>query len=56
MADGKRYVQNHYVNTAGAVDTLNGLIVPVIKDADKKSILQVAKKSSTSPNAVSMAR
>ena len=42
MADGKRYVQKHYVNIGLAVDTPNGLIVPVIKDADKKSIWQIA--------------
>lgn len=42
MADGKRYVQKHYVNIGVAVDTPNGLIVPVIRDADKKSIWQIA--------------
>jgi pyruvate dehydrogenase E2 component (dihydrolipoamide acetyltransferase) len=44
MADGKRYVQKHYVNVGVAVDTPNGLIVPVIKDADKKSIWQIAEE------------
>lgn len=44
MADGKRYVQKHYVNIGVAVDTPNGLIVPVIKDADKKSIWQIAEE------------
>ncbi|TXR53945.1 2-oxo acid dehydrogenase subunit E2 [Reinekea thalattae] len=43
MADGKRYVQKHYVNIGLAVDTPNGLIVPVIKDADKKSVWQIAE-------------
>ncbi|EAR08672.1 pyruvate dehydrogenase complex dihydrolipoyllysine-residue acetyltransferase [Reinekea blandensis] len=44
MADGKRYVQKHYINIGVAVDTPNGLIVPVIKDADKKSIWQIAEE------------
>lgn len=44
MADGKHMVQKHYVNIGIAVDTPNGLIVPVIKDADKKSIWQIAEE------------
>ncbi|WLD59288.1 dihydrolipoyllysine-residue acetyltransferase [Salinispirillum sp. LH 10-3-1] len=44
MADGKHIVQKHYVNIGIAVDTPNGLIVPVIKDADKKSIWQIAEE------------
>ncbi len=44
LADGKRYVQKHYINIGVAVDTPNGLIVPVIKDADKKSIWQIAEE------------
>ena len=43
MADGKRIVHKQYVNIGLAVDTPNGLIVPVIKDADKKSIWQIAE-------------
>ena len=44
LADGKQYVQKHYVNVGIAVDTPNGLIVPVIKDADKKSVWQIAEE------------
>lgn len=44
MADGKRIVQKHYVHIGIAVDTPNGLIVPVIRDADKKSIWQIAEE------------
>lgn len=44
MADGKHMVQKHYVNIGVAVDTPNGLIVPVIKDADKKSVWQIAEE------------
>lgn len=35
-------VQKHYVNIGVAVDTDRGLLVPVIRDADKKSITQLA--------------
>jgi pyruvate dehydrogenase E2 component (dihydrolipoamide acetyltransferase) len=44
MADGKHMVHKQYVNIGIAVDTPNGLIVPVIKDADKKSIWQIAEE------------
>ena len=44
MADGKHMVHKQYVNIGVAVDTPNGLIVPVIKDADKKSIWQIAEE------------
>ena len=42
MADGKQFVQKNYVHIGIAVATPTGLIVPVIKDADKKSIWQIA--------------
>lgn len=42
LADGKHYVQKHYVHIGVAVDTPNGLVVPVIQDADQKSIWQLA--------------
>lgn len=42
MEDGKHYVQKHYVNIGIAIDTPTGLIVPVIKDANKKSIWEIA--------------
>lgn len=44
LSDGKQFVQKHYVNVGIAVDTPNGLIVPVIKDADKKSIWTIAEE------------
>ena len=34
--DGQSMIFKKYVNVAVAVDTPNGLVVPVIKDADKK--------------------
>jgi pyruvate dehydrogenase E2 component (dihydrolipoamide acetyltransferase) len=43
--DGDNLVYKHYYNIGFAADTANGLVVPVIKDADKKGILEVAKES-----------
>jgi|SRR5579875_1363768 pyruvate dehydrogenase E2 component (dihydrolipoamide acetyltransferase) len=37
-------VVKHYYNIGFATDTPNGLIVPVVKDADKKSILDIARE------------
>lgn len=41
-ADGESQVFKQYVHVGVAVDTPNGLMVPVIRDADKKSIYQIA--------------
>ncbi len=41
---GQEIVLKKYYNVGIAVDTPDGLIVPVIKDADKKSILQTARE------------
>lgn len=35
-------VYKHYYNIGVAVDTENGLVVPVVKDADKKTIIEIA--------------
>ncbi|WP_227367574.1 dihydrolipoyllysine-residue acetyltransferase [Halomonas sp. M20] len=43
--DGDKIVQKKYVHIAVAVDTPNGLMVPVIRDADKKSLIDLAKES-----------
>jgi pyruvate dehydrogenase E2 component (dihydrolipoamide acetyltransferase) len=40
-ADGQSLVMKKYYNIGIAVDTPNGLVVPVIKDTDKKSIYQL---------------
>jgi pyruvate dehydrogenase E2 component (dihydrolipoamide acetyltransferase) len=37
-------IRKKYVNIGVAVDTENGLLVPVIKNADKKSIIELAKE------------
>ncbi|MES2821031.1 MAG: dihydrolipoyllysine-residue acetyltransferase [Pseudomonadota bacterium] len=39
---GKAIIRKKYVNIGFAVDTPDGLLVPVIKDVDKKSLLQLA--------------
>jgi len=44
-ADGEHIVQKHYVHIGMAVDTPNGLMVPVIRDADQKGIWQLAEES-----------
>lgn len=43
-ADGENLVYKHYINIGMAVDTPVGLVVPVIKDADKKSIWELAEE------------
>jgi len=43
-ANGTHYVQKHYVHIGIAVDTPNGLLVPVIRDADQKSIWTIAEE------------
>lgn len=40
--DGVHLVQKKYIHIGVAVDTPNGLVVPVIRDADKKSIREIA--------------
>ena len=42
-ADGEHIVYKKFVNIGIAVDTPNGLMVPVIKDADKKSIYELSR-------------
>ncbi len=42
--DGDQLVLKQYFNVAFAADTPNGLVVPVIKDADKKGILQISQE------------
>ncbi|MHB1199734.1 MAG: dihydrolipoyllysine-residue acetyltransferase [Polaromonas sp.] len=42
--DGEQLVLKQYYNVAFAADTPNGLVVPVIKDADKKGIVQISQE------------
>lgn len=43
---GREIIYKHYRNIGIAVDTSYGLIVPVVRDADQKSIPQLAKELS----------
>ena len=43
--DGEHIVYKKYVNIGIAVDTPNGLMVPVIKDADKKSVYELSREA-----------
>jgi 2-oxoglutarate dehydrogenase complex dihydrolipoamide succinyltransferase (E2) component len=40
----KEIVLKHFFNIGVAADTPNGLIVPVVKDADKKDIFEIARE------------
>ncbi len=42
--DGEQLVLKQYFHIGFAADTPNGLVVPVIKDADKKGVLQISKE------------
>ena len=43
--DGDQLVYKEYFHIGFAADTPNGLVVPVIKDADKKGILQISQET-----------
>ena len=42
--DGDQLVYKQYYNIGFAADTPNGLVVPVLKEADKKGILQISQE------------
>ncbi len=43
-ADGEKLVLKNYFHVGVAVDTPNGLVVPVIRDVDKKGLLEIAQE------------
>ena len=43
-ADKENLVIKHYLNIGVAVDTPDGLVVPVIRDAEQKGLLELAKE------------
>ena len=43
-ADGENLVLKQYFHIGIAVDTPNGLVVPVIRDVDKKGLMELAKE------------
>jgi pyruvate dehydrogenase E2 component (dihydrolipoamide acetyltransferase) len=45
--DGEEVVYKRYFHIGFAADTANGLFVPVIRDADKKGLLQIAREAAT---------
>jgi len=42
--DGEQLVYKQYYHIGFAADTPNGLVVPVIRDADKKGVLQISQE------------
>ncbi len=44
--DGDQLILKQYFHIGFAADTPNGLVVPVIRDADKKGIIELAQESS----------
>lgn len=42
--DGESLIIKQYYHIGVAVDTPNGLVVPVIRDADKKGLMEIAKE------------
>jgi pyruvate dehydrogenase E2 component (dihydrolipoamide acetyltransferase) len=43
--DGDNLVLKHYFHIGFAADTPNGLVVPVIRDCDRKGVLQIAQET-----------
>ncbi len=43
--DGENLILKQYVHVAFAADTPNGLVVPVVRDADRKTVSQIAAES-----------
>ncbi|MCL4150195.1 UNVERIFIED_CONTAM: hypothetical protein GTU68_028424 [Idotea baltica] len=42
--DGDKLIRKSYYNIGFAADTPNGLMVPVIKDADRKGLVEISKE------------
>jgi len=49
---GEEIIYKEYVNIGIAVDTERGLVVPVLRDADRKSIPQIARELATMAESV----
>lgn len=43
-ADGENLIMKKYIHIGVAVDTPNGLVVPVVRDVDQKGVFQLAKE------------
>ena len=46
-ADGQSLIKKHYYNIGVAVDTPNGLVVPVVRDVDQKGIFELSEELMT---------
>ena len=46
-SDGQTLVLKQYVHVGFAADTPNGLVVPVVRDCDRKGVLQIAEETAT---------
>ncbi len=44
-ADGKTLVLKQYFHIGFAADTPNGLVVPVVRDCDRKGVMEIARES-----------
>ncbi len=44
LPDGENLALRRYINLGIAVDTENGLVVPVLRDVDKKSLFEIASE------------
>lgn len=45
--DGDELVRKRYYHIGFAADTPNGLVVPVVRDADRKGLLEIARETGT---------
>jgi pyruvate dehydrogenase E2 component (dihydrolipoamide acetyltransferase) len=45
--DGDKLIRKHYYHIGFAADTPGGLVVPVIRDADRKGIIELSKELGT---------
>lgn len=46
-SDRKSLIQKKYINIGMAVDTADGLVVPVIRDADRKGVREIAEEANS---------
>ncbi|MDP1136860.1 2-oxo acid dehydrogenase subunit E2, partial [Klebsiella pneumoniae] len=42
-ADGQTLIRKKYFHVGVAVDTPNGLVVPVLRDCDRKGLIELAR-------------
>lgn len=47
--DGSKLIMKKYIHIGVAVDTPNGLVVPVVRDVNKKGIMELSRDLAGSP-------